>query len=84
MSESQSSLEQALAAIRSSRLQHPDNQLLECFLNDSVDPEATSLYLIQRCADGQKDYDLITLLSEWQELVRSGRHLQPHPLKQQC
>ncbi|CVL04985.1 uncharacterized protein FMAN_12985 [Fusarium mangiferae] len=71
MSETQSSLEQTLAAIRNSRLQHPDDQLLECFLTDSVDPEATSLYLLQRCTDGQKYYDLISLLSEWKELVRS-------------
>lgn len=84
MSESQSSLEQALAAIRNSRLQHPDDQLLECFLTDSVDPEATALYLLQRCTDGQKYYDLIPLLLEWKELVRSGRHFRPHPLKKQC
>ncbi|SCO55650.1 uncharacterized protein FFMR_12806 [Fusarium fujikuroi] len=71
MSESQSRLEQALATIRNSRLQHPDNQLLECFLTDSVDPEATAQYMFQRCTDGQKYYDLVPLLSEWKELVRS-------------
>ncbi|SCO46838.1 uncharacterized protein FFNC_10987 [Fusarium fujikuroi] len=71
MSESQSRLGQAQAAIRNSRLQHPDDQLLECFLTDSVDPEATVQYMFQRCTDGQKYYDLVPLLSEWKELVRS-------------
>ncbi|KAG4273137.1 hypothetical protein FPRO04_09974 [Fusarium proliferatum] len=72
MSESQSRLGQALAAIRNSRLQHPDDQLLECFLTDSVDPEATAQYMLQRCTDGQIYYDLVPLLSEWKELVRSA------------
>ncbi|QGI69505.1 hypothetical protein CEK26_013461 [Fusarium fujikuroi] len=72
MSESQSRLGQAQAAIRNSRLQHPDDQLLECFLTDSVDPEATVQYMFQRCTDGQKYYDLVPLLSEWKELVRSA------------
>ncbi|KAG4258995.1 hypothetical protein FPRO03_13217 [Fusarium proliferatum] len=70
MSESQSRLEQALAAIRNSRLQHPDDQLLECFLTDSVGPEATARYMLQRCTDGKKDYDLFPLLLEWKELER--------------
>lgn len=81
MEESQSRCERALAEIRSSRLQHPYNQLLECFLHDSVDLEATARYMLQRCIDGQEDYDLMPLLSEWKNLVGSGRHLQRYPHK---
>ncbi|VTT64171.1 unnamed protein product [Fusarium fujikuroi] len=73
MSESQSRLGQAQAAIRNSRLQHPDDQLLECFLTDSVDPEATVQYMFQRCTDGQKYYDLVPLLSEWKELQNKSK-----------
>lgn len=65
MAESQSRREQTFAVVRSYRLQHPDDQLLESFLHDSVDPEATARYMLQRCIDGQEDYDLMPLLSEW-------------------
>jgi hypothetical protein len=65
MKTSKSSIEQALAAIRSSRFQHPDDQLLECFLQDSVGPEATARYVLQRYSDGQEGYDLRALSSEW-------------------
>ncbi|KAL5589160.1 hypothetical protein FOBRF1_015688 [Fusarium oxysporum] len=71
MAESQSRREQTLAVVRSSRLQHPYNQLLECFLHDSIDPEATARYMLQICIDGQEDYDLMPLLSEWKKLVGS-------------
>ncbi|KAL7764043.1 hypothetical protein ACKLNR_005188 [Fusarium oxysporum f. sp. zingiberi] len=72
MEESQSRRERALAETRSSRLQQPYNQLPECFLHDLNDPEATARYMLQRCIDGQEDYDLMPLLSEWKKVVGSG------------
>ncbi|KAF5563434.1 kinase-like domain-containing protein [Fusarium napiforme] len=71
MEESQSSLEQALTAIRNCGFQHPDDQLLECFVGDSVDPEATARYVLRRYFGAQEDVDLISLLSKWKELVGS-------------
>ncbi|KAF5627273.1 kinase-like domain protein [Fusarium tjaetaba] len=76
MDKSASSLGKALAAIYSSRLQHPDDQLLECFLRDSEDPEASSRYMLQRCSDECSDreetFDVAPLLCEWKELLGIG------------
>ncbi|PNP75154.1 hypothetical protein FNYG_11523 [Fusarium nygamai] len=71
MEESQSSLEQALTAIRTFGFQHPDDQLLECFVRDSVDHEATARYVLRKYFGEQEDVDLMSLLSDWKELVGS-------------
>ncbi|EWG50877.1 hypothetical protein FVEG_16708 [Fusarium verticillioides 7600] len=65
------SLEKALAIVRNSRLQHPNDQILECFLQDSVNPEATSRYVLEKYSDGPEGFDLTSLLSDWKELVGS-------------
>ncbi|KAF5980147.1 hypothetical protein FBULB1_5391 [Fusarium bulbicola] len=71
MAENQSSLEQALAAIRNFGFQHPDDQLLECFLCDSVDPETTARYILQKYCGQQEDLSLTSLLYHWKKLVEN-------------
>lgn len=39
-------LELALESIRRANIAHPDDQLLECFLRDSVEPDAAARYLL--------------------------------------
>ncbi|KAF5549986.1 kinase-like domain-containing protein [Fusarium mexicanum] len=81
MAENQSSLEQALAAIRGFGFQHPDDQLLECFLCDSVDPETTARYFLRKYLGQQKDLSLISLLSDWKELVANVIEQSTHKAK---
>ncbi|KAF5252519.1 hypothetical protein FANTH_2413 [Fusarium anthophilum] len=69
MAADQSSLQQALNAIRNFCFQHPDDQLLECFLSDSVDPETTARYILQKYCGQQEDLSLTSLLSDWKQLV---------------
>ncbi|KAF4494980.1 kinase-like domain [Fusarium agapanthi] len=69
MAENQSSLEQAVTAIQIFGFQHPDDQLLECFLCDSINPETTARYILQKYIGQQKDLSLMSLLSGWKELV---------------
>ncbi|KAF5606707.1 kinase-like domain protein [Fusarium subglutinans] len=71
MAENQSSLEQALAAIRNFGFQHPDDQLLECFLCDSVDPETTARYVLRKYCGQQEDLSLALLLYDWKELLEN-------------
>ncbi|KAF5614796.1 kinase-like domain protein [Fusarium sp. NRRL 52700] len=78
MARSRGDLERALAAISNSRLQHPDEQLLQCFLQDSVDPETTSRYTLERYSNGSGGFYLSTLLSDWKELVgNANQKLKP-------
>ncbi|KFA51544.1 hypothetical protein S40293_06349 [Stachybotrys chartarum IBT 40293] len=43
-------LDLVLASIRNANLSHPDDQLLECFLHDSIEPGLTARYVLQRCS----------------------------------
>lgn len=65
-------LEQAFAAIRNADLQYPDEQLLGCFLQDSVDSGAAARYMLRRCSSGRGDPDLVPLLSDWKQLIASS------------
>ncbi len=67
-------LEQAFAAIRNADLQYPDEQLLECFLQDSVDSGAAARYMLQKYSPGRGDPDLIPLLSDWKQLIASSTY----------
>ncbi|KAF7543898.1 hypothetical protein G7046_g9908 [Stylonectria norvegica] len=69
MAEPMNGLEQAVAAIRNSRLRYPDNRLLECFLQDSIDPDAAARYLLQTCPLGKDGLGLAALLSDWKQLT---------------
>ncbi|KAI1154143.1 kinase-like domain-containing protein [Nemania diffusa] len=77
MADAANVLEQAFAAIRNADLQYPDDRLLECFLQDSVDSGAAARYMLQRCSPGRCDPDLMPLLSDWKQLIASITHELP-------
>ncbi|KAG5993610.1 hypothetical protein E4U43_003453 [Claviceps pusilla] len=60
-----------LKLIRRSDLVYPDYELLECFLNDSKDPEQTARYILRRCsvAEDAHDLDPGALLADWKTLI---------------
>jgi hypothetical protein len=62
-------VELALAAIRDADLPHPDGELLECFIDQAVDPEKAASYLLEKCPTDQHHAGLTAFLSEWIELV---------------
>ncbi|KAI0426010.1 kinase-like domain-containing protein [Xylaria sp. FL1042] len=64
-------LDRALAAIRNANLRYPDEELLVCFLQDSIDPAAAACYMLQRCSVGRDGVDLTPLLSDWKKLIAS-------------
>ncbi|KAI1354664.1 kinase-like domain-containing protein [Xylaria sp. FL0043] len=74
MADTANVLEQAFAAIQNADLQYPDEQLLECFLQDSIDSGAAARYMLQRCSAGRGGLDLIPLLSDWKQLIASIMH----------
>ncbi|OBS19984.1 hypothetical protein FPOA_11707 [Fusarium poae] len=75
-------LEEALNTIHTSNLRHPDNQLLECFLEDSADPNASAQYIFQNCPSDQGLLDFASLLSDWKSIVCfCGTLQQPSPNK---
>lgn len=74
------SLAQILAIIRNAHLRYPDEELLECFLEDSIDPAATAHYVLQRCECAvANDNGLMRLLSDWKQLIASCTYA--HPLE---
>lgn len=60
----------ALATIRCASLPHPDVELLECFLHESVHPSRAAAYLLRRCPSGADASALAAFLSDWKRLVR--------------
>ncbi|KAI0394956.1 kinase-like domain-containing protein [Xylariaceae sp. FL0594] len=76
-------LVQAFAAIRNADLQYPDDRLLECFLGESIDPEAAARYMLQRirCSAERNDLDFEPLLSDWKHLIASFTNTFPLPRK---
>lgn len=57
-------------AIRRANLAHPNDQLLECFLRDSVDPDEAARHLLQAYpADGQDAADWRGFISDWKRLL---------------
>lgn len=59
----------AQAVIRTLDLPHPDGQLLECFLQDSVDHEQAADYMLRRCGFGKNHAGMTSFLSDWKELI---------------
>ncbi|KAK8063765.1 kinase-like domain-containing protein [Apiospora saccharicola] len=59
-----------LAAIRNTDLRYPDEELLESFLEDSIDSEYAARYALQTCsATRGGGLDLTPLLSDWKRLI---------------
>ncbi|OAA35158.1 Protein kinase-like domain protein [Metarhizium rileyi] len=63
--------EVVLKYVRSLRLPHPDGELLECFIQDSLDPVQAARYMKQRCSLGGKGLDLECFLSDWKQLINT-------------
>uniref|UniRef100_A0A8H7NMD5 Aminoglycoside phosphotransferase domain-containing protein n=1 Tax=Bionectria ochroleuca TaxID=29856 RepID=A0A8H7NMD5_BIOOC len=61
----------ALEAIKTARLQHPDDMLLECFLQDAPEPQEAADYLLQQSYVEGNRYDFTPFLSDWKELIGS-------------
>ncbi|KAK7212611.1 hypothetical protein V2G26_019789 [Clonostachys chloroleuca] len=61
----------ALEAIKIARLQHPDDMLLECFLQDAPEPQEAAYYLLQQSYIEGNRYDFTPFLSDWKELIGS-------------
>lgn len=68
-----SDLDRALETIRSVHLPHPDGALLECFLQDAIDPEQAAHYMLQRRLAGRDGLDLTPFLSDWKQLIAAGK-----------
>lgn len=54
----------AVAAIRDAGFPHPGEELLECFIHESADPEQAASYLLQTSSLG-----LAAFLADWVDLV---------------
>ncbi|KAM5347379.1 hypothetical protein ACJ41O_010384 [Fusarium nematophilum] len=61
--------DRALGSIRRAKFPHPDGELLESFLQDSIDPRQAARYLLQRCSSDGDGPGLTLLLSEWKQLI---------------
>ncbi|KAF5024145.1 hypothetical protein F66182_3779 [Fusarium sp. NRRL 66182] len=80
MANTSNDLKHALSIVHSSDLKYPDDQLLECFLQDSIDPGAAAHYMLQRCSAGRDTLDLGQFLADWKQLVISFTdEMSPHP-----
>ncbi|QPH04155.1 hypothetical protein C2857_000930 [Epichloe festucae Fl1] len=64
-----SETERVLELVRRVDLEYPDEQLLECFLLDSIEPLQTARYILARCSAKGDGFDLATLLSDWKRLI---------------
>ncbi|KAG6322937.1 hypothetical protein E4U22_007730 [Claviceps purpurea] len=69
-----SDIERVLELLRSVDLKYPDGQLLECFLQNSIDPLQTARYILGRCSVDGDGLDLATLLSDWKRLISVFTH----------
>lgn len=69
MADTASDLDRAFETIRSVHLPHPDGALLECFLQDAIDPGQAARYMLQRRFVGKDNLDLTPLLSDWKQLI---------------
>lgn len=80
MADSPDDLAAALTTIRSACLPHPDGELLECFLNESVHPSRAAASLLQRCQSGADvSAALASFLSDWKALVRTCKYMNVSP-----
>jgi hypothetical protein len=61
-------IEKALQAIKDSSLEYPNDQILECFIEDAADPDDAACYLLQRCTQND-GFGVASLLSDWKQLV---------------
>lgn len=59
----------ALKVIRDANIAHPGEELLDCFIRDSVDQEHAANYLLRRCPPSQSIVGLDAFLSDWTQLV---------------
>ncbi|KAG5958159.1 hypothetical protein E4U56_005781 [Claviceps arundinis] len=69
-----SDIERVLELLRRVDLKYPDGQLLECFLQNSIDPLQTARYILGRCSMDGDGLDLATLLSDWKRLISVFTH----------
>ncbi|KAK7963894.1 hypothetical protein PG988_010868 [Apiospora saccharicola] len=70
MENSATNFVRVLAAIRNTDLRYPDEELLESFLEDSIDSEYAARYALQTCsATRGGGLDLTPLLSDWKRLI---------------
>ena len=67
----------ALALILSSKLPHPDNLIVKAFVEDAVDPELSSHYLLKTIGSlselgnyKSKDLELFRFLTDWTTLLQ--------------
>lgn len=65
-----SDYEAALAAIRASGLEHPDGQLLESFVEASVNRDRAAAYLLNASTHTS---DLREFLAEWKRIIAMCR-----------
>lgn len=61
----------ALDAVRRANLPHPDGQLLECFLEESVNHDVAAGYMIQKClaVGNTQTASLAAFVSDWKRLI---------------
>ncbi|KAG6037169.1 hypothetical protein E4U41_005303 [Claviceps citrina] len=55
--------------LRNLDLAHPDGQLLECFLDDSIDNDHAARYMFQKCSVGGEGLEVESFLSDWKQLI---------------
>ncbi|XEU94973.1 hypothetical protein FSHL1_000257 [Fusarium sambucinum] len=74
------SRQRALSTIEISDLSHPNNRLLERFLEDSADPNVSARYFFERCPEKEGCLNFAEFLSDWKAVVASFKTLQlPSP-----
>lgn len=69
MADTRPELELALEFVWSIDLPYPDGQLLQCFLQDSIDPVQAAGYMLQRCYVEGDGRNLRTFVSDWKQLI---------------
>ncbi|KAK7952002.1 uncharacterized protein PG986_007730 [Apiospora aurea] len=78
MEHSATDFDRVFAAIRNADLRYPDEELLESFLEDSIDSEYAARYALQTCsATRVGGLDLTPLLSDWKRLIAAVTHEVP-------
>ncbi|QPC63333.1 hypothetical protein HYE67_005564 [Fusarium culmorum] len=68
-------MERVLEAIQSSNLRHPDNRFFECFLEDSVDPNASAQYVFDKCPANEGLLDFEAFLYDWKNCRSNGERI---------
>lgn len=68
MADNKRHIEKAFEAIKSSSIEYPDDQFLECFIENAADPDDAACYLLQRYTQND-GFEVASLLSDWKQLV---------------